>query len=356
MLHVAFLLLALGGQAAAGEAPVFKAEAKDVPAQGEGRPTILIEGTTNLPSGARVELYLYYGRLDDGPVVARHSFSVKNGKFSEELQPYRAKNFPGKYGLRLRYDPELQDQRFAGFAAGSTDVPFRFGTDADYEREAKVFRAQLAGELQAMADMGEEVKTQIDKLAGKPQADWAPLLKQWHEKSHDIMKRADPYKTQEYNALNIDHPASSGLENLSGILNSAAKYAAAGRGKEALEGITVLRQTTQYLIDEMMSPRLRTPGQILELLEAARKLVQEAVSRPDQPVLPTRRKFLEMNALLQKSLPEELQSHALEIGKAGAALFTAMSDKEPNVKDLHAELEKTIERIAAPLRALRPQK
>ena len=106
----------------------------------------------------------------------------------------------------------------------------------------------------------------------------------------------------------------------------------------------------------MMSPRLRTPGQILELLEAARKLVQEAVSRPDQPVLPTRRKFLEMNALLQKSLPEELQSHALEIGKAGASLFTAMSDKEPNVKDLHAELEKSIERIAAPLRALRPQK
>ena len=35
---------------------------------------------------------------------------------------------------------------------------------------------------------------------------------------------------------------------------------------------------------------------------------------------------------------------------------SAMSDKEPNVKDLHAELEKSIERIAAPLRALRPQK
>ena len=353
MLHVAFLLLALGCQATAGEAPVFKAEAKDVPAQGEGRPTILVEGTTNLPNGARVELYLFYGRLDDGPLVARQSFSVKNGKFSEGLQPYRAKNFPGKYGLRLSYNPELQDQRFAGFALGSYELPFRFGTEADYEREAKVFRGQLAGELQAMVDMGEEVKTQIDKLAGKPEAAWAPFMKKWHEKSHEIMKRADPHTIQEYNVLAIDHPATSGLENLAGILNSAAKYAAAGRGKEALEGVTVLRQTAQYLIGEMNTPKLHTPGQIVELLEAARKVVQEAVSRPDQPVLPARRKFLEMNALLQKSLPEDLQPHVLEIGKAGAALFSALSDKEPNVKELHAELEKVIERIAALLRPLK---
>ena len=77
------------------------------------------------------------------------------------------------------------------------------------------------------------------------------------------------------------------------------------------------------------------------------------MSRPDQPVLQARRKFLEMNALLQKSLPENLQPLVLEIGKAGAALFSALSDKEPNVKELHAELEKVIERIAAPLRPLK---
>ena len=129
MLHVAFLLLA---QAAAGEAPVLKTEIKDVPAQGEGRASILCEGTTNLPNGARIEVYLFYGRLDDGPILARQSFAVKDGKFSHELQPYKKKNFPGKYGLRLVYNPELQDQRLVGFKIGVFDLPFRFGNDADF--------------------------------------------------------------------------------------------------------------------------------------------------------------------------------------------------------------------------------
>src|SRR6185369_5452195 len=81
---------------------------------------------------------------------------------------------------------------------------------------------QLAAELQAMVDLGEDLKTQIDKLKDKPASDWAPLQKKWMEQGHEIMKRADPHANQEYNALNIDHPATTGLENLSGILNSAA--------------------------------------------------------------------------------------------------------------------------------------
>jgi hypothetical protein len=347
MLHLAFLLLA---QAAAGEAAVLKPEIKDVAAQGDGRPSILCEGTTNLPNGARIEVYLYYGRLDDGPVIARTSFAVQDGKFSQAIQPYKSKNFPGKYGLRLVYNPELQDQRIAGFAYGVTNTSFRFGTDADFEREAKVFRGQLAADLQAMVDLGEEVKTQIDKLAGKPAADWAPFQKEWMEKSHEIMKRADPHKIQEYYALNIDHPATTGLENLSGILNSAARYAAGGRGKEALEGITVLRQTAQYLIGEMNAPKLTSAGQVIDVVDAAKKLIREAAGKPDQPVLPAKRKFLEMNALLQKSMPEEVQPTILEVGTRAAAFFNALADKEPNVKELQAELEKSLEKIAAPLR------
>lgn len=347
MLHVAFLFLA---QAAAGEAPVLKTQVKDVAAEGDGRPSILCEGTTNLPSGARIELYLFYGRLDDGPVIARQSFTVQDGKFSHAIQVYKKKNFPGKYSLRLVYNPELQDQRFVGFKMGVFELPFRFGTEADFEREAKIFRSQLAAELQSMVDLGEELKTQIDKLQGKPASEWAPLQKKWMEQSHEIMKRADPHANQEYNALTIDHPASTGLENLSGILNSAARYAAAGRGKEALEGVTVLRQTAQYLIGEMNAPKLTSAGQVLDVVDAAKKLIREVLSKPDQPVLPARRKFLEMNQLLQKSLPEEVQPVILEIGNAAAAFFNAAADKEPNVKELHAELEKALEKIAAPLR------
>ena len=347
MLHLAFLLLA---QAAADEAPVLKTEIKDVAAEGDGRPSILCEGTTNLPKGARIEVYLFYGRLDDGPVIARQSFTVGDGKFSYPIQPYKKKNLPGKYGLRLVYNPELQDQRFVGFKMGVVDLPFKLGTEADFEREAKVFRAQLAAELQAMVDLGEELKTQIDKLKGKPAADWAPLQKKWMEQGHEIMKRADPHQNQEYNALNIDHAATTGLENLAGILNSAARYAAAGRDKEALEGVTVLRQTATYLIGEMNAPKLTSAGQVVDVVDAAKKLIKDVLANPDPPLLPRRRKFLEMNQLLQKSLPEDVQPVILEIGKASSAFFHAVEDKDPNAKELHAELEKALEKIAAPLR------
>ena len=346
MLHLAFLFLA---QAAAGETPVVKAEVKDVAAKGEGKPSILCEGTTNLPNGVRLEAYLFYDRADEGPVMAREQVSVRDGKFSHELQPYRKKNFPGKYHLRLVYNSALQAQNF-NFADGVFNFPFRFGNEADFEREAKIYRAQLAGELQAMVALGDELKTQIEKLEGKPAAQWDPLLKEWNEKGHEIMKRADPNKNREYYALNIDHPATTGLENLSGILNSAARYAAAGRGKEALEGVTVLRQTATYLIGEMNAPKLTTAGQVVDLIDAAKKLIQEAMGKPDQPVLPARRKFVEMNALLQKSMPEDLQGAVLEIGSRASAFFNALADKEPNVKELHAELEKSLEKIASPLR------
>lgn len=350
MLHLAFLLLA---QAAAGEAPVLKAEIKDLPAAGEGRPTVRCEGTTNLPDGARLETYLYYDRVEEGRAVDRDSTPVQGGKFSQDFQPFKKKNFPGKYVVRLIYNPALQAQAFPGFVQGLADVPVRFGTEADVEREAKIIRGQLAGELQAMVAMGEELKVQIDKLQGKPAADWNPLLKDWMERGHEVMKRADPHKVREYNLLNIDHPATTGLENLCGILNSAARYAAGGRGKEALEGVTVLRQTAEYLIGEMNSPKLTSAGQVIDLVDAAKKLIGDAMARPDQPVLPVRRKFLEMNALLQKSMPEDVQPVILEVGRISAAFFSALSDKDPGAKELHAELDRTLEKIAAPLRPLK---
>ena len=49
MLHVALLLLSW---AAAQDAPTLKAELKDIPAKGAGRPVILCEGTATVPDGA----------------------------------------------------------------------------------------------------------------------------------------------------------------------------------------------------------------------------------------------------------------------------------------------------------------
>jgi len=57
-----------------------------------------------------------------------------------------------------------------------------------------------------------------------------------------------------------------------------------------------------------------------------------------------------MNALLQKSLPEEVQSTVLEISSKAVSFFTALADQQSDAKELHKELDETFERLLAALR------
>ncbi|MBI3857524.1 MAG: hypothetical protein HY293_17730 [Planctomycetes bacterium] len=353
LLSLSFLCACSAPQADAGQAPAIKAEIKEVPAKGEGRPSVLCEGTVNLPNGAFIQTYLYYGHVNEGKAIERDTATVQGGKFVQEFQPYPKKIFPGKYIVRMSYNPDLQNQAIPGFTQVIVDVTAQIGSAEDLERETKFFRGKLAGELQAMVALGDELKAKIDELQGKPDADWAPLLRAWNEKTLVIQKRCDPRNVPEYNILALDLSATSGMENLSGILNSAAKYAAAGKGKDAREGITVLRQTAEYWVGEMNTPKLTSAAQVVEAIDAAVKMLREALAQPDQPVLPVRRKFLAMNALLQKSLPEDLQPLVLEISTRSSAFFNAFSDKEPSAKELHARLIDSLEKLAAPMRPLK---
>lgn len=350
MLTVAFLLLA---QAAAADAPVLKGDLKDVPAQGKTGPALQLDVATNLPDGALVDVSVYYDRVNEGREISKFVATVKGGKFSQDFQPFPSstKNLAGRYVALLRFNTALQNIAIGGFADSRSEIQVRIGTPGEFEVEAKAFRARLSADLQEIVALGDQVKAKIDALKGKPAEEWKPLLKEWTEKAVQIQARA--LKVPEYNVLGLDLIANSGLENLTGILNSAARTAAAGQGVVALEGLTRLRQTAEYWMGEINTPRLHSPVEIVQLIDAARKLIGDALRRPDGPVLPLRRKFVEMNAVLQKSLPEDFQPLVLEIGTRAAAFFNAVSDKEPNAKDLHAELDKTLEKLAAPLRPVK---
>jgi hypothetical protein len=355
MLHltVAFSLLRAfsAPQAAAGpEAPVIKAELKDVAAEGTGKPTLVCDGTTNLPDGAFLNAYIYYDLLRDGREVAKDTITVKGGKFSHEFTAFNQKNLPGKYITRLLFNPEFQNEAMPGFKGTRVDFPTQIGAPGDAEREIRKIRQQLAGEVQAFSSMGDEVDAKLKELQGKPAGAWDDSLKGWRTKTIEIQKRAHPMRVPEYRILNLDTVADGGLENLTGILLSAAKLASVGRIADTKEGLTRLRQTCEYLIDEVASPKLTEPGQILQLIDSARKLLKDALDKPDDPVLPLRRKFVEMNALLQKSLPEEIQPAVLDIGARSTAFFAALSDKQPNAKQLHAEVDQAFEKLLASLR------
>jgi hypothetical protein len=357
MLHFAFLtaslVATLACQAAQGaaQAPEIKGELRDVPAQGNASPSFLCEGTTNLPDGALLNAYLYYDRVNEGREIAKETTTVKGGKFTQDFTafPKSKKNLAGRYIARFRFSPEFQAQRM-DFPAAKADIVLQHGTPQDVERETKAVREQLAGEIRTYAAMGDEVKAKIAELKGKPGDAWQAPVKSWVEKSAEIQRRNYPLKVPEYRVLNLDQVADGGLENLGGILISASKHAAAGEGEVAREGLTRLRQTVDYLVDEIAIPKLTEPGQILALIDSARKLVKDALANPNDPVLPVRRKFVEMNALLQKSLPEEVQSIVLEISTKSVSFFTALADKQSDTKELHKELDDTFERLLAALR------
>jgi hypothetical protein len=355
MLHFAFLTASLVGtlacQAAQGAAqtPEIKGELRDVPPQGTASPSFLCEGTTNLPDGAFLNAYLYYDRVNEGREIAKETTTVKGGKFVQDFTafPKSKKNLAGRYVARLRFSPDFQAQRI-DMPAAKVDIVLQHGTPQDVERETKALRDQLAGEIRTYAAMGDEVKAKIVELKDKPADAWPALVKAWAAKSSEIQRRS--YNVPEYRVLNLDQVADGGLENLGGILISAAKHAAAGEGDVAREGLTRLRQTVDYLVDEIATPKLTEPGQILALIDSARKLLKDALAKPNDPVLPARRKFVEMNALLQKSLPEEVQSTVLEIGTRAVSFFNALADKQADVKELHKELDDTFERLLAALR------
>lgn len=352
MLHVAFLLLL---QAAASEAPVLKGSLKDLPPEGKMGPAFQIDATTNLPDGALVDVHLFYDQIDDGRHVATTVATVKGGRLREDLVafPGSKKNLAGKYIARMRYTGALQNLNIAGFSDGRSETQLQVGTDADFQAESKAFRALLSAELQAMIALADQVKAALEGKKLKTPDEWTPLLKEWGSKAVDIQARANPQRIKEFKVLGLDLIADSGLENLTGILVSAARHAAGGVPADALEGLTRLRQTAEYLLGEVNSARLTTPAQILRTIESARGILKDSVSQPDVSVLFMRRRFVESNALLQKSLPGELQPMVLEIGAGAAAFFNALADKDPQAKDLYAEVDKILQKLAATLRPIK---
>jgi hypothetical protein len=358
MLPLAFLAASLVatalGQAAQGAArvPEIKGELRDVPPVAKATPSLFCEGTTTLPDGALLNVYLYYDRVNEGRELAKDTATVKGGKFLQEFVPFATskKNLAGKYVARFRYSPDFQDRAIPEFSDAKVDIVLQLGTPQEVQLETKAVRDQLVAELRAFAALGDEVKAKILELKDKPADAWKPSLKAWHERSMEIQRRAYPLKVPEYRVLDLDQIADGGLEQLGGTLISAAKHASIGEAEVGREGLTRLRQTIDYLIDEIASPKLIEPAQILALIESARQLLRDALGRPNDPVLPARRKFVEMNALLQKSLPEEVQAMVLEISAGSVRFFNALSDKQADAKELQKELDASFEKLIATLR------
>lgn len=350
MLYVVSLLLAL---AAAQDPLTIQGTLKELPADGKQGPALYCEGTANLPNGAILVATLYYDQVDDTRELFRDFSTVKAGAFTQDYPVYLKRIFPGKYVARFVYDVSLQNLGAADFPRTIVDLTCQVGNAADLDRETKAVCQQLSDELRAMVGLGDQVKSKLDELKGKPAADWEPLLRNWRDETIAIQKRADPRSVREYRVLRLDVIADNGFEELQGTLLSAARCAAGGQREVALEGITRLRQSAEKWISDISGPRLTRPGELVSALDEARGLLRKLADNPDQPVLPVRRKFLETTEILDRSIPQGLHEPLLGITSRASAFFIAVADKSADVKKLHAELDDLLQRLTETLRNLK---
>ena len=153
--------------------------------------------------------------------------------------------------------------------------------------------------------------------------------------------------------LGLDAVADPGIENLCAIFMSAARAASLGQAESAIEGLTRLQQTIVYWVSEIAAPRLTDPAQILALIEKVRALLRDALKTPDTPVLPLRRKFMEMNSLLDKSIPPDFHVAVLDLESRSVGYFNALADKLEGTQDLQQGMDRALEKLADALRSLK---
>ncbi len=348
MLHVAFLILA---STALQQAPRIAVVIKEGPAKEGKAPPFICEGTTNLPDGAQLKVALFYDRVVLGRGLINEFTPVKGGKFSYESVVFPTRNLPGTYIVQILFDPELQNLNVSGFPLAKTEAKYQIGTPADAERALKAVRERLCDDIRGMIGVCDKLKAKATELRGKKDDPaWPPLLHEAEEKLHAIQKGAQLDAVPEYGLLNFDGVVTTGFENLVGTLMAAAQFALKGDTETAFEGFTRFRQTAEYYISEISSPKLTEPREIVALIESGRKLLKECLDRPDD-VPAARRKFIEMTALLRKSLSEEEEAAILAMGGQAADFFHAVADRKPEAKTLFAELDKALEALAAPLRS-----
>jgi len=350
MLQVVTLLLTL---AAAQDPLVLKGELKEVPPQGKDGPSFLCEGITNLPNGADLVTHLYYGRVDPGRELFKDTVIVKGGKFSQDFPIFAKRNFPGTYTVRIIYDPVLQGLGAADFPRTKVDILLQVGGVTDFDRESKAVRDELIGEIRGLVTLADQIKLKLEEMKEKPKEEREIPFKAWSEQTLELRKRLDPRKHPEYYILRLDLLANSGFEDLVGILMASARCFVLNQRENTLEGLTRLRQQCEYLIGEIGTPRLTDPSKMAASVEECRAIARKLLESPDAPVLPARRRFLELTAILDKSIPADFHDVVLGITSRAAAFFNAVSDKSPDVKKLHADLDGLLERFAGTLSGLK---
>jgi hypothetical protein len=315
------------------------AELKELPGDAKKPPTLVVEGTTDLPDGAILKLNVYFGPVRPGEETARGLVQAKDGKYSKDFQLFgpREKNVSGTYHLRVHFDPNLQPAKLQSLPAVQAEAKLEVGDALTREKEHAAIRKRLADDVRAIHAIGGEVQAKFAEAKGKPDPKaWAALQDGWRERILAVEKRAG--LTPEYRHLGLYAIADAGLENLREIVLKLAACAARGEAGPLEEGKIILDRAAQLLIGELTAQSL-SPRQLRERVEEARKIATDALGLSGDALAGARRQYVALTLSLGQQLGEKHHDTLGAMADAGRRMFDAIEEKKADAaKTAQAEV------------------
>ena len=278
---------------------------------------VRVEGTAPLPDGARVEGDLYYVQKIDPNAyvppletdeeelpVASRSESASGGRFSFQIGPFGREPYPGRWRVRMEYDPDIQPREIAEAAGGGKRIvrekDFVHGAPAELPAVLESVRKELEADYLRMPVLLDDLARRYAAARTRP-----PPAAGW---AGDVGASLDELEGR--NALRLDARISEveprakfflqALIERMRALQSACDGILAeppGEGERAPREAAIhrsadeLRELTQRYFDDLGFVRPADPAKILPLLKALDEAVAGSegwAARPEAERAPLR--------------------------------------------------------------------
>ena len=343
------ILLAACRSAAQDRKHTIEAVAAETPAEKDGPPGFLCEGSTDLPDGCRIDVFAYFGNPLRGAHLKHSAVLVKEGKFSASFSLYAKRNLAGLYTFQVVFNPSLQQVRHQTLPALEKLAPLRVGTEEAAANDRKSVGENLLADMKGLVAIAEEARLKHVESKGKLEtAAWEALLKDWHRRAARINVAA--IARIEYRVLGFGLAVDDGMEHISGIVMDLCRCAARGQEKDLREGRERLDLMISKFENQLKAPPPKGAG--AERVRDARRLLKEAVAAPEADRRAAKGRFRQSMVDLNSLAPSEFASVILEISGAATEVFDAIEEK----KDVKGPLEKLDARLEELEKALQNAK
>ncbi len=344
-------------QAAAPDAYTIEAAARDLPAEGGNPPAILVEGTSNLPEGTRIDVDASFFFKKAERLISRNTH-VSKGRFLFRLPIFAERNLAGRYVINVRFYPDLQlnpeIRRTLGADCKLINKKFMFeiGDEKVAKEDQRRVYGRLADEFRALAAIAEEINARSNNpprgTDGKfDNGAWKKLTGEWNLRAKNIMNRN--IRVTEYRAFGLHDFVLDTTECLCGSIHQLALFTEYALLKpEDLHGAALFQQVrlrfNQTIQESLESVNLSTPTreEMLSMVEDIRQGLHAAPGLSGGPLKEARDRFRKAVLRLDASVPPLLHEPVARLAGDSASFFEAVEGKTKEVAPMLDRLDRHV--------------